>query len=43
VFRVRDKQDRHPGDAEIEQYSLGILPGEGIASFEQHVLICEDC
>jgi len=40
VFRVRD---RHPSDGEIEQYALGILPGADIASFEQHVLICEDC
>ena len=36
-------QGRHPDDEQIELFSLGILAGEAIPVFEQHVLICPAC
>ena len=33
----------HPDDERIEEYSLGVLPVERVAGFEQHVLICREC
>jgi anti-sigma factor ChrR (cupin superfamily) len=36
-------QERHPDDAEIEKYSLGVLDEVAAGELEQHVLICHDC
>jgi hypothetical protein len=40
---MADEQERHPDDEEIERHSLGVLPAESNAAFEQHVLICHKC
>ena len=38
-----EEQGRHPDDAQIELYSLGVLAAEAIPAFEQHVLTCHGC
>ncbi len=35
--------DSHPGEEELEQYSLGTLPEAAIPAIEQHLLICAAC
>jgi len=34
---------RHINEEEIEQYSLGTVPAEQLASLEEHLLACEAC
>ena len=33
----------HLEEAELEQYAMGSLPGERTESFEEHLLVCEQC
>src|SRR5438552_2078439 len=33
----------HLDDSAIEQYSMGILPEESLAPFEEHFLACDSC
>ena len=44
-MRVLDNMyaDRHMDEEEIERYSMGAMPEEAIAPFEEHLLICEPC
>ena len=35
--------NRHLGDDELEQYSMGCLPESESGAFEEHILICEHC
>lgn len=43
VVEMGESESCHPGDEEIENYSLGILPAGEIPTLEQHVLICAAC
>src|SRR5262245_27323636 len=33
----------HLEEAELEQYSMGILPEQRITAFEEHFLVCQVC
>src|ERR1039458_9030125 len=35
--------NRHVDEDEIERYSMGAMPEEAMAPFEEHLLICEPC
>lgn len=35
--------NRHMDEEEIERYSMGEMPEEEVARFEEHLLICESC
>jgi len=40
---MQEEQARHPGEEEMEEYALGMLPQRAIPGFEQHLLICHRC
>ena len=35
--------NRHIDEEEIERYSMGAMPEEATAPFEEHLLICQPC
>jgi hypothetical protein len=43
MLAMGEEQGRHPDDAQVEQFSLGVLPAEAVPEFEQHLLICHAC
>ena len=40
---MRQGDDRHLDDGELEQYSMGNLPESESGAFEEHLLVCEHC
>jgi hypothetical protein len=35
--------DRHIDEAEVERYSLSVLPEKEAAPIEEHLLVCDSC